>query len=388
MAGEQIRKRLQNQDEILRALHFSGPLARFELSRRCGIRKNSVTSIVADLLQQKLLAEDTPGSYRSRLYLEPREHHVVAASVKPHRAAFGRVYLDGRIEQLGSVTLSPTAGPQKILGAVADRLEQACRRRRGSILGLGVAVCGIVNPDEGLGVFAANLPGWRDVPVRRLLFEQLGTEVHVENDVRCQLLAHSWFGRLQRAHSTLVFLSISEGLALAAMCHGRPVAGFDFAAGEIGHLRAGDEGRVCGCGRQDCLETYCALPALRREFVQLDSSWTGLDEPGAMVRLARSDARAQEVLARAAARLARVLAPAWTTLASEVIVFGSSDPELAAWLRPLVVAALREEGCVRLHDSQVVTGDGEEEGILKGIASRVISDAFATGRFSLNADAT
>ena len=67
MSSEQIRKRRANEAALLRALHFSGMLQRGELSEQLGMRKSSVSSIVAEFVERGVLTEDRPGAMRSRV---------------------------------------------------------------------------------------------------------------------------------------------------------------------------------------------------------------------------------------------------------------------------------------------------------------------------------
>ena len=65
MPTEQIRKRIHNGRALLLALHFNGPMQRKEISRRCGIRPNSVSGLVAEMLETGFVREEEPGR---RLY--------------------------------------------------------------------------------------------------------------------------------------------------------------------------------------------------------------------------------------------------------------------------------------------------------------------------------
>ena len=46
--------------------------------------------------------------------------------------------------------------------------------------------------------------------------------------------------------------------------NGQLVYGCDGFAGELGHVIVKENGRVCGCGRKGCLETYCSATGVAR----------------------------------------------------------------------------------------------------------------------------
>ena len=49
------------------------------------------------------------------------------------------------------------------------------------------------------------------------------------------------------------------------------VYGHDGFAGEYGHIRVVPDGRLCGCGRKGCLETYTSSTGVVRSIKELDS---------------------------------------------------------------------------------------------------------------------
>ena len=78
MPSEQVRKRLENQEAILRFLRRSGGTTRTALSGGCRIRRSSVTNICKDLIDAGAVAEVEPGYYRSAVRLEPSFWGAVA----------------------------------------------------------------------------------------------------------------------------------------------------------------------------------------------------------------------------------------------------------------------------------------------------------------------
>jgi len=380
MSVEQIRKRRKNQYDILRGLHFDGRLRRSELSRRFGIRKSSVTNIVVELIKNGVIAEDEPGDTRSRVYLESKNFHVVAAAVKPREILFGRVFMDGRMEHTGVQTFKATASSRQILDLLADRFQRDITDRPEHILGLGVAVRGLVDPHEGRGLFAANLPNWKDVPVREVLQEKLDYPVLIDNDVRCQLRANAWFERLLKSYSNLFYLSISEGVAGAYIAHGKMVVGARFCAGEIGHVKVGNEGRRCQCGGIDCLEMYCSVPALIAEIRKARPNIGPLETAADVARAVNHDPAIEKILDSAIVKFAQVLSGAWSALDPELLVIGSHDRGFSRLICPLILRHLKEHGCRTLSAAQILIADSEDDTLLKGIAASVIEDSFQRGK--------
>jgi len=378
LSSEQIRKRIINQCAVLKSLHFDGPQRRAELSRRCSIRKTSVTNIVAELLEGGLVAEEEPGSRRSRVTLNSERYHVLAANVVPGAVRLSRIFLDGREEDAEEHAVPSPSDPGAVAELLGTRFARM-RKRGGKTMGAGVAIPGLVDPDKGSVIYSVNLGQWRDVPLADLVGKRAGTTVLVDNDVRCQLWSCAWFDRLAAVHECILYLGILDGVACSTIVHGRRVLGGRFAAGEIGHVRAGDEGRLCPCGKTDCLESYASVPAILGELHALRPDLE-LASAADVARAAADDRAVENVLDRVAMRLARALAGIVAALDPEVLVVGSADRAFSELLRPLLQRHLRAELMgLDARDTEVLIADPVDLTTLKGMAGLVIDEAFRTG---------
>ena len=109
---------------------------------------------------------------------------------------------------------------------------------------------------------AANLP-WRGiVPLAALMRDSLGLAVAVGNDAHVTAIGEREYGS---AHGMQNFVVISMGHGGVGSCffsNGKAHLGDSGSAGELGHICVEDHGRLCGCGRQGCLERYVSVGGL------------------------------------------------------------------------------------------------------------------------------
>ena len=331
--SDQGRKRAANRYAILRSVHLHGARQRVVLSRELLIRKSSVTSITAEAVAQGVIVEDDPRSLRTTLSLNTKQNCVAVARVGIHEIESARVTLDGDVEAMRTIAFEPGASAKDILTLIELALRTHLRPGGKRVLGVGVADLGVVDPTRGVTRFAANLPQWRDVPVREELQNRLGIGVHVDSDVRSQLFGAAWFGRHLSNSATLFYVGLLEGVAGALIMNGRAVLGRNFTAGEFGHIRAGDEGRPCGCGKKDCLETYASLPALHAAARAIRPGFAESDDTGEqLAELAESDEKIAVLLRDVAGRIARVVAPILATLDPDALVFGAPGERFTHWM--------------------------------------------------------
>jgi glucokinase len=120
---------------------------------------------------------------------------------------------------------------------------------------IGISVPGPIDPRDGCVLDPPNLPGWRAVPIARLVREALGRPVRVENDANAAALAEWRFGAARGARD-VVLLTMSTGVGGGIIAGGRLVRGANGHAGEWGHVPVEWNGEACGCGERGCLEAY------------------------------------------------------------------------------------------------------------------------------------
>jgi glucokinase len=129
--------------------------------------------------------------------------------------------------------------------------------------GVGIASPGWVDLENGVVPAAPQLPGWRNVPLVRVMRERLGVPVTLENDANAAALGENVFGAGRRARH-LVYITVSTGVGGGLIIDGKPYGGAQGSAGEIGHTVIDPLGPVCPCGNNGCLEILASGTAITR----------------------------------------------------------------------------------------------------------------------------
>lgn len=122
--------------------------------------------------------------------------------------------------------------------------------------------------------FAPNIKWAHDssVPLANMFSEALGgLKVSLTNDANAAAIGEMTFG-ITKGMKDFIVLTLGTGVGSGIVCGGQLVYGADGNAGELGHLIVQREGgRLCGCGRRGCLETYCSATGVAttaREFLK------------------------------------------------------------------------------------------------------------------------
>jgi len=231
--------------------------------------------------------------------------------------------------------------------AFADDLAAGGRRRFGAdgVVGVGLAVPGLVDETRGVALRAVNLP-WRELALAQAVGARLGLPVALSHDVRAAAAAEAALGA-GRGSDDFLFVAIGTGIGAAVVHGGRPFLGAHGRAGELGHVVVEPGGPPCACGARGCLEAIASAAAIERAYAAAGGGGGGgaVEGDGASARevaaLARADdPAAAEVWSRAARALGAALADAVALLDPGLIVVGGGLAEAGAQLLDPVAAEL------------------------------------------------
>ena len=246
------------------------------------------------------------------------------------------------------------------LEAVLDRIETAIREVAGeelsSVAGIGIVAPGPIDPYSGLLLKAANLPGWIDVPLRRLIEERLGRPTFLGNDANLAALGEWKFGA-GRGQRDVLYLTISTGIGGGVVADGRLLLGARGLAAEVGHILAVPDGPLCGCGQHGHLEAVASGTALGRVARERLLAGTAGDTrilelaggqveavTGAVVGAAAmaGDALALEIVTEAGTLLGRTLASLLHAFNPGIVICGGGVSLLGELLLDPMRAAVKE----------------------------------------------
>ena len=264
---------------------------------------------------------------------------VVALDVGGTGMKCALVRPDGRVHHSERHPTRAERGPEAVTADILDIAAGLADRARAdgfTPIAVGIAVPGVIDEANGVAVWSANI-GFRDVPIRELIFERLGLPAALGHDVRVGGIAEARLGAgIGEGH--VLFVAIGTGIAAALVVDGAGYPGAHGAAGEVGHIVVRPGGLPCGCGGRGCLETEASAKAIGRRYAELAG------EPGAtafdvVTRAATGEELAATVWREAIEALADGLITAQGLYDVNVLVLGGGLAEAGeALLGPLRAA--------------------------------------------------
>jgi predicted NBD/HSP70 family sugar kinase len=275
--------RRHNRSVLLSKLFFDGPLSRLELSQQTGLSSATVSTVTAELIDDRLIVEagqvDSGGGRpRVLLRVDPSYGFVVGADVgetgvNVELFDLAMTKLAVIIRPLPSVRPTPEAVVGEILAGIEAALADAASVHDddpdvpvpGPVMGIGIGVPGIVEHTDGVLVHAPTI-GWQAVDLEAMLRARgVTAPVFIGNGAQTQAQAEMWFGAARGARHAIVAL-VGSGVGAAIISGGGPYQGVSNSAGEWGHTTLVYGGRTCRCGARGCLEAYVGAEGILEQY--------------------------------------------------------------------------------------------------------------------------
>ncbi|WP_327358613.1 ROK family transcriptional regulator [Streptomyces sp. NBC_01304] len=336
--------------DVLALISTGAAATRADVARLTGLARSTASQRVDALIAHGFVDEDnadggsTGGRPPRRLRLRTREHAVAGVDLGASHCRVALMDIGGEILALREDPLSIADGPEAVLGHVErtlDGLLKETGRERGALQSIGVGVPGPVEFSTGRPVDPPIMPGWHQYPIPEFFAERFGVRALVDNDVNVMALAEQ-----RRAFPDtryLLYIKVGTGIGCGIVADGRLHRGAQGSAGDIGHIRVGDEEAPCRCGNTGCLEAVAGGAALARRLADLGlAAASGSD----VVRLVQEGNRDAVRMVREAGRaVGEVLAGLVNFFNPSAVVLGGA---LAA-VHDQLLAGVREAVYRRSH---------------------------------------
>lgn len=260
-------KKTWHKKHILHSLYFNGPLSNSELSRLIKLSTPKINSLLMEMITDGLVRElgrgDSSGGRRPNIYgLVDDGFYVAGITININRTIIS--IFNSNNQEVSGPHYFPIKmqSDLEIFRQVNEKLEQVVNEShidRNKILVAGIELPGVINPK--LGINKTYFPQVTN------LYEELrkifGTPVYFNHDSKVRAFAEQHFG-LARGKKNVLMLQADWGLGLGIIINGKLYTGKSGFSGEFGHLPIADNGVLCSCGKQGCLETIVSATAIAR----------------------------------------------------------------------------------------------------------------------------
>jgi predicted NBD/HSP70 family sugar kinase len=266
-------------------------MPRVVLARSTGLSFPAISAITSKLIAEELLceaeteagaatswsddsaeedADGMNGRRRGRpavlLTLNPEFGRIIAVSLRMNLietliADFSGASLAQSRLELATRSLDANAVCDLVIAQI-DAILEATATPRDRLLGIGMALQGIVNADTGRHLWSPAL-SITDIDLAKPIRQAFGVEVVMANDAVAVALALV-AAEPALAQGLSATIMVGHGVGMGVVVDGEARFGAD-AGSEIGHVKLAPNGPQCRCGQRGCIEAHLADYALYRD---------------------------------------------------------------------------------------------------------------------------
>ena len=220
--------------------------------------------------------------------------YVIGLDLGGTNAVFGVVDAHGLIKATTAIKTQACASAEDFVAKAVDALQLIVEQVGGigKIKGMGI---GAPNGNFYSGTIerAPNI-AWAKgvVPLASMFAKALGIPVAITNDANAAAIGEMAYG-VAKGMKNFIMITLGTGVGSGIVVNGQLVYGSDGLAGELGHvIMVREGGRLCGCGRRGCLETYCSATGVARTAREMLAA---SDEPSLLRGIAPGDITSLDV---------------------------------------------------------------------------------------------
>jgi glucokinase-like ROK family protein len=273
-AESTLRKPGQKELRVLRLIHSKNSVSRVELMRQTGFSAGLITGITRRLITKGLVIESHDRSStggRKPLALSVRRDVAYVVGVDLGSFYLRVVVTDmlGNLAHNFQTETRLSDGRERVLDRTINAIRRAineCGVPKKAIRGIGMGHSGIIDPDRGV-VLSFPRPGqmteWKNVPLQRMLEHKFGVPCVLQDSVQAIAWAERCFG-LGVDLEEFVYIDVGMGIGAGIILNGNLYTGPGGGAGEFGHMTVEENGPLCCCGNNGCLEVMASCAAVIR----------------------------------------------------------------------------------------------------------------------------
>ncbi len=187
---------------------------------------------------------------------------VLGIDIGGTNTKYGFVDKKGTIFHQESIDTRTFATYKDLAIALHERAETLLSQEHENLTLVGIGI-GAPNGNfyNGTIEFAPNLSWKGIIPIASISIETFNVPSYLTNDANAAAIGEMIYGGA-RGMKDFVVITLGTGVGSGFVVNGKLMYGHDGFAGEFGHITAFPNGRLCGCGRHGCLETYASATGI------------------------------------------------------------------------------------------------------------------------------
>jgi len=378
--GNSIVIRKWNLSSIFKAIRKQGPISRIELTEITGCSAGTVSNHVRTLIKKGFVIETKKGISSGgrkpiQLMINPNKAYIFSIEIEVNQIRIVMFDLEIKVITKSIIPITYKDDYKKTLEQVffeMDKMREEKNLKLDNLLGIGVAVPGLIDKEKGILEFAPNL-GWKNVYILRIFKDKFNLPVILDNEAKAAAIGEREF--IYPKMDNMVFISINEGIGCGVILNGELYRGASGNAGEFGHIIIDTNGPACHCGNKGCWETLASESYIVNRYLKLSNSNKELTKKEIYQIGKNGDKKIIEIFSEVGKNIGIGLVNIINGLSPELLVIGGGIVEIKDYVYEEIIKKL-EESALSISYKKVEIKFSELAGLaaVYGMADLIINE--------------
>lgn len=239
VTADQLLVKEINKTLIFDAIRQNSPISRAELGKKLGLVKGTVSSLVAELIEQKFVDElglgcSSGGRKPIMLRFNYQAGYAIGIHIQIDKIQGIIADLNGAVvvRRQCNFTGNALADIYKKLKTLINTLIKLTPESEYGVIGIGISCPGLIN-EFGDILFSPSL-NWKEVSLLQYLKRDFSLPIEIYNEAKAGAMGEVYLG-LGKAVSNLVYVSIESGIGTGIVINNELYLGAQGLSGESGH---------------------------------------------------------------------------------------------------------------------------------------------------------
>jgi len=345
--GNSIAVRRWNLSSIFKLIRKRGPISRIELTKISGCSAGTASNHVRTLIEKGFVIETKKGISSGgrkpiQLMVNPNKAYIFSIEIEVNKIKMVLFDLELKVVTKNIIPITYKNDYRKTLEEVFFKIDKMMEEKNlelDNLLGIGVAVPGLIDKVKGILEFAPNL-GWENVPILNIFKDKYGIPIVLNNEAKAAAIGER--ESIYPNINNMVFVSINEGIGCGIFFNGGLYRGASGNAGEFGHIIIDTNGPLCTCGNKGCWETLASENFIVNSYLKLPNSNKELTKEEIYQLGKNGDKKIIEIFKEAGRNIGIGLVNIINGLSPELLVIGGGIVEIKEYIYEEIVKKLEE----------------------------------------------
>jgi len=345
--GNSIVIRRWNLRTIFKVIQEKGPISRVELTKTTGYSAGTVSNHVRTLIEKGFVIETNKGVSSGgrkpvKLMINPDKAYILSIEIEVKQIKIVIFNLNMKVVLLSIIPIIAKDNYLDTLKQIfseIDRMTGEKHLKLENLLGIGVAVPGLIDKAKGILEFAPNL-GWRGVPITRIFKETYNLPIILNNEAKAAAIGER--ALVYPKVNNMVFVSINEGIGCGIFLNGKLYRGASGNAGEFGHITIDTNGPLCHCGNRGCWEIFASENYIMNNYLKLPASNPQLSKKEIYQLGKNGDQRIRAIFSETGKNIGIGLVNIINGLSPELLVIGGGIVNIKEFIYEEMIKRLQE----------------------------------------------